>query len=123
MAVAIADDVATALGRPLASSAEELQVEWWLDGVELAIASQLGDVSLLDQATLVYVEAEAVAAKARRHGTLESSVTVSVDDASVTRRYENPVTDADITDQWWALLGSPRRRAISMQVTGGWREP
>src|SRR5690242_2622473 len=120
MAVASADDVATALGRPLSSSAEEEQVEWWLTGVELVLSQRLGDLTALDQDALLFVEAEAAAAKVRRHGTLESSISVSVDDATVTRRYENPVTDDDIADIWWLLLGLPKPKAKSMRMTGGW---
>lgn len=104
MAVADYDDVATALGRSISDPLETGQVTWWLDGVELFIRARLGDPALLDQAVLLYVEVEAVAAKVRRHGTAESSVTVAVDDGTVTRRYENPVSASDITDDWWQLL-------------------
>ena len=103
MAVATVDDVAVSLGRPIATSAETEQVEWWLTGVELFIAARLGSLATLDQAALRYVEAEAVAAKVRRTGT-ESSVSVAVDDATVTRRWENPVGADDITAEWWRLL-------------------
>lgn len=104
MAVATYQDVEVPLGRPISTAAEQAQVEWWLNGVELFIVARLGPVADLDQDTVKYVEAEAVAAKVRRQGTLESSVTVSVDDGSVTRRYENTVTAGDITEDWWRLL-------------------
>lgn len=104
MALATYSDVATVLGRPIDSVAEQAQVAWWLDGIELFIRVRLGDVSLLDQAALRYVEAEAVAEKVRRRGTNESSVTVSIDDGSVTRRFDNPASVEDITDEWWNLL-------------------
>lgn len=120
MAVASTDDVVVALGRPISSDAEEGQVDWWLDGVELVIASRLGDVTALDQDVLKFVEVEAVVAKLQRAGRQESSITVSVDDGAVTRRYENSVTASDITDLWWTLLGTPRARGGSMTVTGGW---
>lgn len=118
MAVADADDVAVALGRSLSSSAEEGQIEWWLTGLELILAAEMGDLTVLDQAALLYVEVEAIAEKVRRQGTQESSITVSVDDGSVTRRYDNPVTADDITDQWWKLLGRASTKAKSMRVTG-----
>lgn len=104
MAVATYADVSVALGRPISDAAEQAQVTWWLDGVELFITARLGDVSLLDQTTLKYVEVEAVVAKVQRAGRAESSITVSVDDGSVTRRYDNAVTASDITDEWWHLL-------------------
>ena len=105
MAVATYEDVAVALGRPISTEAEQNQVEWWLSGVELFITAKLGDVSNLDEAAVKYVEVEAVVAKIRR-GALAgaSSITVNVDDGGVTRRYENPVSADDITDEWWALL-------------------
>lgn len=106
MAVATSDDVAVALGRPISTSgtpSEEDQVNYWLDGIELLIRSRLGDVSLLDQDVLKYVEVEAAAEKARRNGRAESSITVSVDDGSVTRRYDTVSAD-DITGAWWNLL-------------------
>lgn len=104
MAVASYADVVVAIGRPISTETEQAQVEWWLTGVEMYITARLGDVSLLDQDTVKYVEVEAVAARVRRHGTTESSITVSVDDGSVTRRYENPIGADDILDQWWDLL-------------------
>lgn len=104
MAVAIYADVAIALGRPISTPAEQEQVEWWLSGVELFIIARLGPVAELNQDVVKYVEVEAVAAKVRRAGTLESSVSVAVDDGTVTRRYENAVTAGDITDEWWNLL-------------------
>jgi hypothetical protein len=106
MSVATYEDVAVALGRPISDPAEQSQIEWWLTGVEMFITARLGDVAELDQDVVRYVEVEAVAAKVRRHGTLESSITVAVDDGSVTRRYENSITSGDISDEWWNLLGT-----------------
>jgi hypothetical protein len=104
VAVATYEDVEVALGRPISTNAEQQQVEWWLTGVELFIVKRLGAVADLDETTVKYVEVEAVVAKADRAGRKESSVTVAVDDGTVTRRYENPVTASDITDEWWGLL-------------------
>lgn len=104
MTAALTEDVETALGRPMSSDAEGRQVEWWLTGIEMLIQSRLGDVSLLDQDVLRYVEAEAVVAKVRRGDSRVSSETVSVDDGSLTRRFETGVQAADISDEWWALL-------------------
>lgn len=105
MAVATYEDVAVALGRPISTEAEQAQVEWWLNGVELFIVARLGVVADLDENAVRYVEVEAVAAKVRRASTDgASSITVNVDDGGVTRRYENPVSVDDITDEWWSLL-------------------
>lgn len=103
MALATYTDVEVALGRPLSATAEQAQVTYWLGGIELIIKSRLGDPTILDQDVLKYVETEAAAAKVRRSGTAESSITVTVDDASVTRRYD-PISASDITDEWWRLL-------------------
>ena len=104
MAVATYEDVAVALGRPISTEAEQGQVGWWLNGVELFITARLGNVADLPEAVVKYVEVEAVVAKIQRGGRTESSITVTADDGSVTRRYENPVTASDITDEWWQLL-------------------
>lgn len=104
MAVATYEDVGVALGRAISDPTKQAQITWWLDGVELVIASHLGPVADLDQTVVKYVEVEAVVAKVNRSGRDESSITVSVDDGSVTRRYENAVSAGDITDEWWHLL-------------------
>lgn len=110
------EDVGIALGRPITDTAEQQQINYWLTGIELTIKARYRDLSQLDQAALKYVETEAVAAKVRRHGTRESSITVSVDDGSVTRRYDTPATAEDITDEWWNLL-TPAVEAASFTVS------
>lgn len=106
MTVATWQEVAVALARPSSdfSTDQQDQITWWLTGVEMLVRGRLGDITLLDQDVLKYVEVEAVAEKVRRHGTRESSITVSADDGSVTRRYENQVDAADVNDAWWELL-------------------
>lgn len=117
MAVAQPADVETALGRPL-TSGEQTQAAWWLTGTELLIAKRLGLVAELDEGALIYVEAEVVAAKVRsaaRDG--KTSRSVSVDDATITDRYE-PVTSSDIADAWWDLLSpSPVASAYTIAMT------
>ena len=103
MAVATYEDVQVSLGRPISAEAEQAQVEWWLAGLELLIAARLGSLEELDQDVLKYVEVEAAVAKILRRDNRETSITVAVDDGSVTRRYEGPTAD-DITADWWALL-------------------
>lgn len=108
MAVATWQEVAVALGRPSSdfTADQQAQITWWLAGIELLIKSRLGLIADLDAETVKQVEVEAVAEKVRRSGQSESSITVSVDDGSVTRRYENRVTAADISGDMWALFGS-----------------
>lgn len=121
MAVATYADVATALGRSIDTSDEQDQVEHWLTGIELVISQRLGDVTLLDQTALLFVESEAGAALVRNAGVAESSITVSVDDASVTKRYDDASDYADfITTAWWTLLGAKPPKAVSMSVGGGY---
>lgn len=118
MAVATYADVAVALGRPISDPDQQAQVEWWLDGVELFITARLGDVTALPETVVKYVEVEAVVAKIQRAGRSESSITVAVDDGSVTRRYENAVTASDITDEWWTLL-DPDANTASASIRPG----
>lgn len=113
MAVATYEDVAVALGRSISTSTEQAQVDWWLAGIELVIATRLGPVAGLNQDVLRYVEVEAVVGKVNRHGTRESSITVAVDDGNVTRRYENAVSADDITDAWWQMLDADSDRGSS----------
>lgn len=117
MAVATYQDVEVALGRSISTDAEQDQVEWWLDGVELFITARLGDVADLNETVVQYVEVEAVVAKIQRAGRNESSITVSVDDGSVTRRFDS-VSASDITDEWWQLL-DPASNAGSASIRPG----
>lgn len=104
MAVATYQDVAVALGRPISTEAEQAQVNYWLEGIELFIKARFGDLTTLDQAALKYVETEAAAGKVRRTANAASSISVAVDDGTVTRRYETSVSAGDISDEWWDLL-------------------
>ncbi len=126
MAVATYEDVAVALGRPISTAAEQAQVEWWLTGIEHVITARLGDLAELDQDVLLYVEVEAAVAKVNRAGRSESSVTVAVDDGSVTRRYEGGVSAQDVSDLLWDLL-SPAVATAAFTITPygepGYTEP
>lgn len=116
MTAATYEDVAVALGRPITIDTEQAQIDYWLNGVELFIKARFGDLTSLDQDVLKYVETEAVVAKVRRSGTAESSITVAVDDGSVTRRYENTISAGDIADEWWDLL-NPSTAADAFTVS------
>lgn len=117
--VATWQNVAVAVRRPSSSFTpeEQAQINYWLAGVELLIKSRLGPIAELDQDTVRYVETEVVAEKVRRAGRAESSVTVTVDDATVTRRYDS-VHASDVTAELWALFGSGHTAsAYSIGVT------
>ena len=99
MSVASVSDVATAIGRPISDSTESAQVQWWLDAVELQVKARLGDISLLDQPTLRFVEVEAVAARMTNPNGFQSE---TIDD--YTYRYGNETRQVVIRDEWWRLL-------------------
>lgn len=99
MAVATYADVAVALGRPISEVAEQDQVTYWLNGVELQIGARLGDVAELDQDVLKYVEVEAVAAKMQNPNGYQSE---SIDD--YTYRFGAETRRITILDEWWLLL-------------------
>lgn len=128
MAVATFEDVGVALGRTITDTAEADQIDWWLSGVELIITARLGSIFNLDQGIVKYVEVEAVAAKVRRNGQSESSITVAVDDGNVTRRWDAPVSSDDITDEWWSLL-APKTETAAFSTRPGhapgphWQHP
>ena len=94
MAVATYEDVAVALGRPISTEAEQAQVEWWLSGVELFIIAPPRAVSPSSTRTVVQVRRGRGRCREDPPRTVrdESSITVSVDDGSVTRRYENAIS-------------------------------
>ena len=99
MAVATYTDVAVALGRPIADTAEQGQVTYWLDAVELQIKARLGDVAALDQDVLKYVEVEAVATKMQNPNGYQSE---TIDD--YTYRFGTETPRVTILDEWWDLL-------------------
>ena len=105
MAIATVDDVATTLGRSPSSLTTEETAQWsmWLDDAERQIRKRLGDVALLDQDDLAYVEREAVALKAKRPDPAQQ-ITISVDDGTVSKRYDRDAGQVVILSEWWELL-------------------
>ena len=105
-------DVATSLGRPLTAS-EEQQAALWIADASLLIQARFGDgYDDLDASLVDYVVRESVAGRFRGTSPGDmSSITVAVDDANVTRRWEN-AGGSDVTD-WlvdgWLDLLSPER--------------
>lgn len=117
MAYGTTTQVAHELGRlpDSVTAAETLQWQQWLDRVERAISARFSRSGLVlaDQVALgepaadvvADVEVAAVARKVQ-NPTGDTSMTVSVDDASVTRRREGGSTAVglDLTAGEWALL-------------------
>ena len=99
MAVATVSDVETSLGRPITDAAEIAQVTQWLEDAELLIRSRLGDVSLLDQDVVAYVEREAVISKMRNPEGYQSE---TIDD--YTYRHGDTRGRVSILDEWWVML-------------------
>jgi hypothetical protein len=110
--------VATALGRSSAdfTNEQQLQIVHWLNGVELLLKSRLGPIAELDAETVRYVETEVAAEKAGRFTEGgASSVSVSVDDGTVTRRFES-VKAADVTADMWSMFGIAVAGAYTIAV-------
>lgn len=99
MAVATYEDVAVALGRPITDPTEQAQVTYWLNAAELVIGARLGDVALLDQDVLRYVEVEAVVARLQNPAGYQSE---TIDD--YTYRFGTETRRVTILDEWWRLL-------------------
>lgn len=104
-------DVETSLGRSL-SGAEQAQATQWIADAYMLIQNHFKtDYIVLDPSLVDYVVRESVAGRLR-NGAPDgmSSITVAVDDANVTRRYENgdgTVTDW-LLDGWLDLLAPDR---------------
>ena len=100
---ASADDIGEHLGRPLTET-ERAQVERWLGWLEADIARRLPG-AMIDAPTANRVLVESVAAyMANPSGA--ASVSVAVDDGSMTRRYERGcVGRVAILPELWADLG------------------
>jgi len=102
------EDIALELGRPNPDPSTPTYQQWqrWINDTLLLIEARFGSrFVLINPSVLDYVVRQAVASRARRPDSA-SSYTVSVDDGSVTRRYENgDQAGSDyILDEWWDLL-------------------
>ncbi|MFC8037827.1 hypothetical protein ACFUOZ_00540 [Paenarthrobacter sp. NPDC057355] len=115
--------LAVALGRaaPEPGSVTEQQWDLWISDAEMLIEerrARLG-VEVPDEAKLDYVVREAVADHIKRPDDA-TEVTVSVDDASSSRRYQSGKGRVTILDEWWALLGLVEPSgAFSLDMVGG----
>lgn len=111
MALATVDDVAVAIGRPISDGVERAQVDYWLTSAELIIQSRLGDLALLDQDVLRFVETEAVAAKMQNPDGFASE---TIDD--YTYRLPTETRRVTILPEWWDMLSPRPRRARAYSV-------
>ncbi len=101
MAAAIVQDVLTSLGRAATSSDETAQIDLWLNDAEMQIRLRLGDVALLDQDALQFVEREAVVLKARNPDGKQSE---GIDDYRYSLNGDSARGQVVILDEWWDLL-------------------
>jgi hypothetical protein len=112
---ALLADVSTRLGRPITLAAEIAQVNAWLGDVEASIVSRftraglvLADQIALDdpaQAIVVRVEAESVIRRILRPRPDITSTTRSVDDGTITDRWEGQTSEFEwLTDADWSDL-------------------
>lgn len=115
MTYASVQDVSARLGRPIAEQVEVLQVATWLGDVEAAIAARFTRAGLVladavtagapSAATVVRVEAEAVIRRMANPLVGRKSTTLSVDDATVTDRWDTSESSSRwLTDADWADL-------------------
>lgn len=129
MTYATVADVETEIGRPAISAAETAQLGGWLARVERSIARRftregydLDEQVALNAPTAQDVIDVEVAAVARKvdNPTGVTSVTRSVDDASVTTRREGATTTGDplslTDDEWSALLPAQSKRSRVFSV-------
>jgi len=97
------NDVAVEVGRPTPlSAADEARIQSWIDQALYLIGKRY-TVASLDTADVDYVVLMAVAAHARNPEN-STQVDVSVDDASVSKRYSTSVGRVSIWDDLWDLL-------------------
>lgn len=111
--------IATTLGRPTPTGLTSAQWSMWINDARQIIGNRLGNLDDLNQDTLDYVVREAVAEKIRNTRTEDTtSETVTVDDATVTKRWEdNAPTQIEILDEWWDLFntGQPKSGAFNIR--------
>lgn len=101
MAVAQVSDVEISLARPITLASEIAQVTQWLNDAEMQIRLRLGDITLLDQDALAFVEREAVILKIRNPDGKQSE---GIDDYNYRRFEDNARGQVMILDEWWDLL-------------------
>lgn len=111
---AIPADVATNLGRELTTS-ETLQAELWIGWAEATIAKRK-PINELDAATVQMVVTEAVSRRLRSPEAV-SQMSVTVDDATVSRSFQRSTGLIEILPEWWAALGLGAEAGGAFTVT------
>lgn len=117
-----ASDIATSLGRPL-TTAEQAQATQWIADAYMLIEVKFGDTYAdLDPNLVDYVVRESVAGRFRSGANNgASSISVAVDDGTVTRRWEN--SGGDRADSWllegWVDLLAPARDSAAFSTRPG----
>ena len=109
-------DVEANVGRSL-TAAETAQVAKWIEWAEAAILRRMGDLALLDSMTVNMVITEAVTRRLRMPEPV-SQVSVTVDDATVSRSYARSSGLVEILPEWWAALGWHEGGAFSVTPYG-----
>ena len=102
------DDVWTYLGRTNLTAAETVRTQLLIDEAVFLIGKRIAEA---DQDTLDYVVRKAVVAAVdapTEPGLVQTSVTV--DDATVAKRYDVAPKSVEITDDMWEMLLTPRVR-------------
>lgn len=117
MTVATIDDVATSLGRdaPTVGSVEANQWQMWLGDAELQIRLRLGDLTLLDQDALKFVEREAVVLKIKQPDPI-STRQISVDDGSEATTWNRSSGQVTILPEWWTMLTKTDESAFAIDT-------
>lgn len=112
-------DIAAEIGRPL-TTAETAQVTQWISDAELLINTRLGAEGMtgLDSDLYAFIVRQAVVRRLERVSTgSATSKTVSVDDASVTTRYDEFGGSNNIywwfLPEWWDLIDPKTSGAFS----------
>lgn len=114
-----ASDIATSLGRSL-TTAEQAQADQWITDAYMLIQIKFGDGYADLEADLVdYVVRESVSNRFRSGANNgASSISVAVDDGTVTRRWENSTGES--ADSWlldgWVDLLSPARDSVAFST-------
>lgn len=114
MTYANISDVAARLGRPITDPLEVDQVNAWLADIESQIAARFRRAGLdlteqvaannPDSTTLVRIESSAAVRRVQNPEPGRTSTTRSVDDASITERWESSANPWDISESEWADL-------------------
>ena len=114
MTAAIVSDVEASLARPITSVDEIAQVTLWLADAEMQIRLRLGDVTLLDQEVLAFVERESVILKIRNPDGKQSE---GIDDYNYRRNEDNARGQVVILDEWWLMLSPDTGSGGAFSIT------